>query len=77
MYLVFTRMPGESYRRRLRIDLRSDVLINCEGLSHKTVSTNHNLFEEKGEPKRNRAEALLLTSPANALPLGQTDSLNE
>ena len=26
-----------------------------------TVSTNHNLFEEKGEPKRNRAEALLLT----------------
>ena len=26
--------------------------INCEGQSHKTVSTNHNLFEEKGEPKR-------------------------
>ena len=25
---------------------------NCEGQSHKTVSTNHNLFEEKGEPKR-------------------------
>ena len=35
--------------------------INCEGQSHKTVSTNH-LFEEKGEPKGNRAEALLLTS---------------
>ena len=30
--------------------------------SHKTVSTNHNLLEEKGEPKRNRAEALLLIS---------------
>ena len=30
--------------------------------SHKTVSTNHNLLEEKEEPKRNRAEALLLTS---------------
>ena len=30
--------------------------------SHKTVSTDHNLFEEKGEPKRNRAEAFLLTS---------------
>ena len=28
----------------------------------KTVSTNHNIFEEKGEPKRNRAEALLLIS---------------
>ena len=35
---------------------------NCEGQSHKTVSTNHNLFEEKGEPKWNGAEALLLTS---------------
>ena len=33
-----------------------------EGQSHKTVSTNHNLFEEKGEPKRNRAVALLYTS---------------
>ena len=26
------------------------------------VSTSHSLFEEKGELKRNRAEALLLTS---------------
>ena len=26
------------------------------------LSTNHNLFEEKGEPKRNRAEVLPLTS---------------
>ena len=31
-------------------------------LSHKTVSTNHNLFEEKGEPKRYRTEVLPLTS---------------
>ena len=30
-------------------------------LSHKTVSTNHNLFEKKAEPKRNRTEVLLLT----------------
>ena len=29
--------------------------INCEEQSHKTVSTNHILFEEKGEPKRNQA----------------------
>ena len=36
--------------------------INCEEQSHKTVSTNQNLLEEKGEPKRNRAEVLLLTS---------------
>ena len=35
------------------------------------MSTNHNLFEEKGEPKRYRTEVLPLTS----LPLGQTGSL--
>ena len=28
----------------------------------KTMSTNHKLFEEKGEPKRYRTEVLLLTS---------------
>ena len=33
-----------------------------EGRSHKTVSTNHNLSEEKGEPKRNRTEVLPLTT---------------
>ena len=38
------------------------------------MSTNHNLFEEEGEPKRSRAEALLLTGP-KPLPLGQTGSL--
>ena len=31
-------------------------------VSHKTASTNHNLFEEKGEPKRIRTEVLPLTS---------------
>ena len=30
--------------------------------SHKTVSTNHNLSEEKGELKRNRTEVFLLTN---------------
>ena len=30
--------------------------------SHKTVSTNHNLFEENGEPKRYRTEVLPLTN---------------
>ena len=29
--------------------------------SHKTVCANHNLFEEKGEPKRYRTEVLPLT----------------
>ena len=29
----------------------------------KSVSTNHNHFEEKGEPKQYQTEVLLLTSP--------------
>ena len=37
-------------------------LTDREGQSHKTVSVNLNLFEEKGEPKRNRTEVLPLTS---------------
>ena len=36
--------------------------------SHETVSTNHNLFEQKGEPKSRRPSAY----QPNALPLGQT-----
>ena len=47
-----------------------NVSVGNDGQSHKTVSTNHNLFEEKGELKRYRTEVLLLTS----LPLGQTGS---
>ena len=39
-----------------------NVSIGSDGQSHKTVSTNHNLFKEKGEPKRYRTEVLLLTS---------------
>ena len=30
--------------------------VGSDEQSHKTVSTNHNLFEEKGEPKRYRTE---------------------
>ena len=39
-----------------------NVSVGSEGQSHKTVSTNHNLFEEKGEPKRYRTEVFPLTS---------------
>ena len=39
-----------------------NVSLGSDGQSHKTVSTNHNLFEEKGKPKRYRAEVLPLTS---------------
>ena len=38
------------------------VSVGSDGQSHKTVSTNHNLFEEKGEPKRYRTQVLPLTS---------------
>ena len=34
--------------------------------SHKTVSRNHNLFEEKEEPKLYRTEVLLLTMQPNS-----------
>ena len=42
-------------------------LINCEEQSLETVSTNHNLSEEKGEPKRYWTVVFCLP----ALPLGQ------
>ena len=39
-----------------------NVSVGSDGQSHKAVSTNHNLLEEKGEPKRYRTEVLPLTS---------------
>ena len=51
-----------------------NVSVGSGGQSHKTVSTDHNLSEEKGEPKRYRTEVFPLTSLTNALPLGQTSS---
>ena len=38
------------------------VSVGSEGQSHKTVTTNHNLSEKKGEPKWYRTEVLPLTS---------------
>ena len=35
-------------------DSHFNVSVGSDGQSHKTVSTNRNLFEEKGEPKRYR-----------------------
>ena len=35
-----------------------NVSVGSDGQSHKTVSINHNLFEEKREPKRYRTEVL-------------------
>ena len=39
-----------------------NVSVGSDGQSQKTMSTNHNPFEEKGEPKRYRTEVLPLTS---------------
>ena len=39
-----------------------NVSVGSDGQSHRTVSTNHNLFEEKGEPKRYQTEVLPLTN---------------
>ena len=38
-----------------------NVSVGSDGQSHKTVSTNHNLFEEKGELKRYQTQVLPLT----------------
>ena len=50
-----------------------NVSVGSDGQSHKTVSTNHNLFEEK-----KRAESVSNRGPSayqpNVLPLGQTGS---
>ena len=43
-------------------DSHYNVSVGSDGQSHKTVSANHNLLEEKGEPKRYRTEVLPLTS---------------
>ena len=39
-----------------------NVSVGSDGQSHKTVSTNHNFSEEKGEQKQYRTEVLPLTS---------------
>ena len=39
-----------------------NVSVGSDGQSHKTESTNHNLSEEEGEPKRYRTEVLPLNS---------------
>ena len=53
-----------------RDESRFNVSVGSDGQSHKTVSANHNLFEEKGEPKRYGTEVLPLTSltPITARP---------
>ena len=55
---------NDSYIKMGSDESHFNVSVGSDGQSHKTVtvSTNHNLFEEKGEPKWYRTEVLLLTS---------------
>ena len=52
-YTVITRMTS-ALRWACSDESHFNVSAGSDGQSHKTVSTNHNLFEEKGEPKRHR-----------------------
>ena len=62
-YTVTTRMiPALRWAAMGSDESHCNVSVGRDGQSHKTVSTNHNLFEEKGEPKRYRTEVLPLTS---------------
>ena len=56
-YTVTTRMTSALRWAAMRAIL---MFRNCEGLSHKTVSTT--TFEEKGEPKQIRTEVPLLSN---------------
>ena len=52
---------NDSYIKMGSDESHFNVSVGSDGQSHRTVSTNHNLFEEKGEPKRYRTEVLPLT----------------
>ena len=59
-YTVTTRMTSELTEMG-RDESHFNVSVGSDGQSHRTVSTNHNLFEDKGEPKRYRTEVIPLT----------------
>ena len=66
---VTTRMTSALRWAAMRAIL---LFHNCEGQSHKTVSTNHNFSSERrAEADSNRAPSAY---QPNALPLGQTGS---
>ena len=53
---------NDSYIKMGSDESHFNVSVESDGQSHKTVSTNHNLIEEKGDPKRYRTEVLPLTN---------------
>ena len=66
-YLSLHLFRGGDHKNGSCIKMGSDeshfnVSVGSGGQCHRTVPTNHNLFEEKGEPKRYRTEVLPLTN---------------
>ena len=58
LYLTLNRHHQNDFCIQMGSDeSHFNVSVGSNGQSRKTVSTNHNLFEEKGEPKRYRTEA--------------------
>ena len=53
---------NDSYIKMGSDESHFNVSVGSDGQSHRTVSTNHNFFEEEGEPKRYRTEVLPLTN---------------
>ena len=60
-YTVTTRMTPALRWAVMRAIF--NVSVGSDGQSGKTVSTNHNLFEEKGEPKRYRTRSFRSLTP--------------
>ena len=64
---IATLSPPQRLDSRIKMgsdESHFNVSVGSDGQSHKTVSTNHNLFEERGEPKRNRTEVAYKVSPS-------------
>ena len=53
---------NDSYIKMGSDESHFNASVGSDGQSHRTVSTNHNRFEEKREPKRYRTEVLPLTN---------------
>ena len=62
MQLRFKKQKTKKQKKMGNDESHFNVSVESDGQSHNTVSTNHNLFEEKGESKRYRTEVLPLTS---------------
>ena len=83
LYLSLLTLPVSHHQNDFCIKMGSDEnhfnvsVAGSDGQSHRTVPTNHNLSEEKGEPKRYRGTKVLPLSTVQPTPyraLGQTSS---